>query len=248
MQSEDDANRIRSIGAKSDKVFVTRNLKYEIQFARVDQGKKGITRERFKIADKIFVFTAGSTHKGEDEIVLSAYDLLRKNGANALLVLVPRHPERASEVAGIAEKYGVSPVFRSSLPKRTELLKEDEILIVDTVGDLLALYTVSDLVFVGGSLVPVGGHNPLEPASCGVPVLFGPHMTNFREIAALAIDYGVAREVLTPEALKESMIELYNDKEMCLRMGAAGGRLLSDQAGSTVLNMGILNRLLKGGH
>jgi 3-deoxy-D-manno-octulosonic-acid transferase len=248
MQSEEDANRIRSIGATSDKVFVTRNIKYDIPFARVEQEEKGITRKRFKIADKVFVFTAGSTHKGEDEIVLSAYDLLRKSGANALLVLVPRHPERASEVAGIAEKYGLSPVFRSALPKRNELLKENEILLVDTVGDLLSLYTVSDLVFVGGSLVPVGGHNPLEPASCGVSVLFGPHMTNFREIAALAIDYGVAREVLTPEALKESMIELYNDKEMCLRMGAAGCRLLFDQAGSTVLNMEIIDRLLKDGH
>jgi 3-deoxy-D-manno-octulosonic-acid transferase len=246
MQSDEDAVRIRSIGAPSDKVFVTRNLKYDIPFTCSDHEEKGRTRERFGIAEKIFVFTAGSTHKGEDEFVLSAYDSLRKSGASALLVLVPRHPERAGELAAISEKFGIRPVLRSTLLNHGGELKEDEILIVDTVGELIFLYSVSDLVFVGGSLVPVGGHNPLEPASMGVPVLFGPHMSNFREIASLSVDYGVAREVPDPGALKESVLELYNDKEECLRMGEKGGRLLSDQAGSTALNMEIIDRLLKG--
>jgi 3-deoxy-D-manno-octulosonic-acid transferase len=248
MQSDDDANRIRSIGAPSDKVFVTRNLKYDIPFARIDREEKARKRERFGIPENIFVFTAGSTHKGEDEYVLSAYDSLRKSGACAFLVLVPRHPERAGEVSVLSERYGFKPALFSSLPNHGSLFRMDEILVVDTVGELLKLYAVSDLVFVGGSLVPVGGHNPLEPASCGVPVLFGPHMTNFREIAALAVAHGAAREIRDPEALKTSVLDLYNNQEECLGMGEGGGRLLSAQAGSTGLNMEIIDRFLKGGH
>ncbi|HXC92650.1 MAG TPA: 3-deoxy-D-manno-octulosonic acid transferase [Geobacteraceae bacterium] len=246
MQSDDDANRIISIGAPSDKVSVTRNLKYDVPFTRIDLEEKKRTRQRFGIPENGFVFTAGSTHKGEDEYVLSAYDSLRKSGDDAFLVLVPRHPERAGEVSAVSEKYGLKPVLFSSLPNHGSLFEKDEILVVDTVGVLLKLYAVSDLVFVGGSLVPVGGHNPLEPASCGVPVIFGPHMTNFREIAALAVAYGAAREVRDPEALKMSVLDLYNNQEERLGMGEGGGRLLSAQAGSTGLNMVIIDRILKG--
>ncbi len=246
MQSEVDASRIRSIGAASEKVSVTRNLKFDIPFTGSDAEEKRMTRARFSIPEKVFIFTAGSTHKGEDELVLSAFDSLRKSGASALMILVPRHPERAGEVAKIAEGFGFKPVLRSALSGHDGKLKEDEVLIVDTVGELLSLYAASDLVFVGGSLVPVGGHNPLEPSSVGVPVLFGPHMSNFREIAAMSIRYGAAREVLDFEGLKESMAELYHNKSECLRMGEKGAQLLSDEAGSTVLNMEIISRLLKG--
>jgi 3-deoxy-D-manno-octulosonic-acid transferase len=248
MQSDEDANRIRTIGAPSEMVSVTRNLKYDVPFARIGREEKRRTRERFKIPENLFVFTAGSTHNGEDEYVLSAYDSLRKSGADAFLVLVPRHPERAGEVSALTGKYGLKPVLLSSLSNHGGQLQKDEILLVDTVGELLKLYTVSDLVFVGGSLVPVGGHNPLEPASCGVPVLFGHHMTNFREIAALAVAYGAAREVRDSETLKTSVLDLYNDQEACLGMGEGGSRLLSAQAGSTELNMAIIDSILKGEH
>jgi 3-deoxy-D-manno-octulosonic-acid transferase len=248
MQSEEDASRIRSIGAAADKVSVTRNLKYDVPVTRIDREEKRETRAGFGIPENVFVFTAGSTHNGEDEYVLSAYDSLRKSAADTFLVLVPRHPERAGEVSAVSEKFGLKPVLFSSLSSRGSLILEDEILVVDTVGVLLRLYAVSDLVFVGGSLVPVGGHNPLEPASCGVPVLFGPHMTNFREIAALAVAYGAAREVRDAEALTTSVRDLYNDGESRLEMGEGGSRLLSDQAGSTELNMEIINGILKGAH
>jgi len=248
MQSDEDANRIRTIGASSDKISVTRNLKYDVPFARIDHEEKVRTRERFGIPEKAFVFTGGSTHKGEDEYVLSAYASLRNSGADAVLVLVPRHPERAGEVSAVSEKFGFKPVLFSSISDHGVQLRKDEILLVDTVGVLLSLYTVSDLVFVGGSLVPVGGHNPLEPASCGVPTLFGPHMTNFREIASLTALYGAAREVRDPEALATSVLDLYNNKEECLGMGEGGGRLLSAQAGSTELNMAVIDRILKGEH
>lgn len=248
MQSEEDANRIRKIGASSDKVSVTRNLKYDIPYARIDREAKRGARERFRIPENVFVFTAGSTHKGEDEYVLSAYDALRKSEADAFLVLVPRHPERAGEVAAVSEKYGLKPVLFSSLSNDGGLFQKDEILVVDTVGELLKLCVVSDLVFVGGSLVPVGGHNPLEPASCGVPVLFGPHMMNFREVASLAVAYGAAREVPDSEALKTSVLDLYHNQEERLKMGESGGRLLSAQAGSTELNMAVIDRILKSEH
>ena len=244
MQSEEDAERIKAMGAPSENVTVTRNLKYDISFTRAGLEEKRRTREKFGIPESVFVFTAGSTHKGEDEYVLSAYESLRKSGADALLVLVPRHPERAGEVADASEKYGLRPVLRSALSGHAGRLGIDEFLLVDTVGELLSLYTVSDLAFVGGSLVPVGGQNPLEPASQGVPVLFGPHMTNFRDIAALSVRYGAAMEVPDSEALRLTVIDLYGDKDACLRMGEGGRRLLSEQAGSTDLNMRVIDRIL----
>jgi 3-deoxy-D-manno-octulosonic-acid transferase len=244
MQSEEDANRIRQIGAPAEKVAVTRNLKYDVSFARIDGAEKGRARERFGIPENIFVFTAGSTHKGEDEHVLSAYDSLRKRG-DAFLVLVPRHPERSCEVSALTEKFGLRPVLLSSITNRGSLIQKDEILVVDTIGVLLDLYALSDLVFVGGSLVPVGGHNPLEPASRGVPALFGPHMTNFREIASLSVDFGAARMVPDSESLKKSLLELYDDGEKRLDMGENGGRLLAAQAGSTKLNMAVIGSILE---
>lgn len=248
MQSEEDARRIIAIGAPAEKVSVTRNLKYDISFSGVDWEEKRRIREKFKIPENVFVFTAGSTHKGEDEYVLSAYESLRKSGAAVLLVLVPRHPERAGEVGAASEKSGLRPVLRSALSGHAGRLGADEFLLVDTVGELFSLYTVSDLVFVGGSLVPVGGHNPLEPSSQGVPVLFGPHMSNFRDIATLSVGYGAAMEVPDPEALRQTVMDLYGNKDACLKMGEGGRRLLSDQAGSTDLNIRVIHRILRREH
>jgi 3-deoxy-D-manno-octulosonic-acid transferase len=143
---------------------------------------------------------------------------------------------------------GLTPVLFSSLSNPARDIQKDEILVIDTVGELLKLYALSDLVFVGGSLVPVGGHNPLEPASCGVPALFGPHMTNFREISVLTIEYGAARAVPDSEALKASLFELYHDEEKRRCMGESGARLLDAQAGSTELNMAVIDRILRERH
>ncbi|HEX9022480.1 MAG TPA: 3-deoxy-D-manno-octulosonic acid transferase, partial [Geobacteraceae bacterium] len=181
MQSAEDARRIVAMGADPDRVHVSGNLKYDIPAGAPTSAEKSKMRSAFRISDWIRVVTAGSTHAGEEELLLAAYQRLLTKGIECFLVLVPRHPERAGQVAGIIENFGMKYTLRSALDRRTEEFRPGEVLLVDTVGELMRFYAIADQVFVGGSLVATGGHNILEPASLGVSVLFGPHMHNFRE-------------------------------------------------------------------
>jgi len=246
MQSGEDAERITAMGAPSRKVAVTRNLKFDIPCLTQERDELASIRSRFGIPEALFVFTAGSTHQGEDDAVLAAFAALRQSGAQAVLVLVPRHPERSGEVAGLVERHGFPYRLRSSLGAHAELLGEGGVLLVDTVGELMSLYAISDLVFVGGSLVPVGGHNLLEPASLGVAALFGPHMSNFREIAAMSLSYASARQVADAAALSREAMALFHDADGRRRMGESGRRLIAEQGGATALNMAIIDRLMQG--
>lgn len=246
MQSEGDAERIIAIGARKDQVAVTRNLKFDIACRTYSDEERLAVRSRFALPASAFVFTAGSTHQGEEGAVLAAYGSLRQAGAPSLLVLVSRHPERAGELAGLISGHGLTCRLRSSLRSEGETLGEGEILLVDTIGELMSLYAVSDLVFVGGSLVPVGGHNLLEPASLGVATIFGPYMSNFRDIAAMSLSYGSARQVVDGDELARETIALYRDPEGRRQMGENGRRLVSEQAGATHLNMAVIDRLLRG--
>jgi len=247
MQSAADAERITAMGAPSRKVAVTRNLKFDITCRTLEREELASIRSRFGIPESLFVFTAGSTHQGEDDAVLAAYAALRNSGARAVLVLVPRHPERSSEVAGLIERHGLPYRLRSSPGAHAEPLGVGGVLLVDTVGELMSLYAISDLVFVGGSLVPVGGHNLLEPASLGVAALFGPHMSNFREIAAMSVSYASARQVADADALAREATALFHDADGRRRMGENGRRLIAEQGGATVLNMAVIDRLMRGG-
>lgn len=244
MQSSADAERVIDIGAPARIVDVTRNLKFDIPCRLLAPAELEAIRGRFGIPGSLFVFTAGSTHQGEDAAVLAAYAALRQNGARCLLLLVPRHPERAGEVAGLINSFGLTCRLRSSLGGNLSPLQEGQVLLVDTVGELLSLYAISDLVFVGGSLVPVGGHNLLEPASMGVAALFGPHMSNFREIAATSRAYDSARQVADAAGLAASVSALYHDSAARLQMGENGRRLIAEQGGATGLNMAVIDRLL----
>lgn len=246
MQSEEDARRIINVGAPKDRVMVTRNLKFDIPSGPIDQETLRITREKYRAPENLMVFTAGSTHQGEEELVLSAYKGLLAKGFRMMLVLVPRHPERATQVAGMIADHGLSCRLRSALSGDEELFSPGEVLLVDTVGELLSIYAMSEVVFVGGSLVPVGGHNLLEPASVGKPALFGPHMGNFREIAALTASYGAARQVSGGEDLAAALHELMADEGLRTAMGENGLRLVMEQGGATVLNMGVIKKLLGG--
>jgi len=246
MQSAADAERVTAMGAPSRKVTVTRNLKFDIPCRTLGLGELASIRSRFAIPESLFVFTAGSTHQGEDDAVLAAFAALRRSGARAVLVLVPRHPERSGEVAGLIERNGLTYRLRSSLGAHVEPVGEGGVLLVDSVGELMSLYAISDLVFVGGSLVRVGGHNILEPASLGVAALFGPHMSNFREIAAMSLGYSSARQVADADALAREAVALFHDGEGRRLMGENGRRLIAEQGGATALNMAVIDRLMQG--
>jgi 3-deoxy-D-manno-octulosonic-acid transferase len=159
------------------------------------------------------------------------------------LVLVPRHPERAAEVASLLERSGISFRRRSALTGAEEF-QRGEVLLVDTIGEMISLYAISDVAFVGGSLVPTGGHNLLEPASLGVASIFGPHMSNFREIAGLVLQYGAGVQVDSPEGLTESCRALLTSPELRRVLGLNGLKLMRDNGGATERHLEVVAEYL----
>jgi 3-deoxy-D-manno-octulosonic-acid transferase len=246
MQTKEDARRIIAIGAPSRRVHVAKNLKYDIPAIRISEEKKRDLLAKYCLPAGLPIVTAGSTHRGEEEVILAKYCSLVKEGRKSLLVLVPRHPERAEEVVKVAEQLDVRCTRRSELQGHTPLLQPGEVLLVDTVGELMDIYSLSDLVFVGGSLVPVGGHNLLEPASCAVPVIFGPHMSNFREIEALILLHKGGVQVADGDALADTLCHLLDSSAERKKLGENGVRILTENCGSTERHMEIISAFLPG--
>jgi 3-deoxy-D-manno-octulosonic-acid transferase len=241
MQTEEDARRIAAIGAPCSRVHVAGNLKYDIPVLIVPQEKKEKLRAKYRIPVGVPVVTFGSTHQGEEAAVLAACLTLSGEGREFFLVLAPRHPERAGEVEELLQRCGISFSRRSTLTERSRMFNPGESLLVDTVGELMDLYSISDLVFVGGSLVPVGGHNILEPASLGVPVLFGPHMNNFREIASRILGCGGGVQIEDSSMLTTVIRDLLDSPAARQEMGEKGARLLQEHSGSTGRHMAIIS-------
>jgi 3-deoxy-D-manno-octulosonic-acid transferase len=245
MQTREDARRISAMGAPADRVDVTRNLKYDIPVNLVSPEQKNEIRHAFAIPRSLAVFTAGSTHQGEEEQVIGAYRRLCAEHRSVFMILVPRHPERAPQLAELLVREGVTFTLRSQLTSRTDDFCAGEVLLVDTVGELVRLYAASDLVFVGGSLVPTGGHNILEPASLRIPVLFGPHMSNFREAASLLLACGGGMEVANGEELATVIADLLKNDSKRSAMGESSARLMDENSGSVQLHLRVVASLLE---
>jgi 3-deoxy-D-manno-octulosonic-acid transferase len=233
MQTELDAERIRAMGALPEQVVVTGNLKFDLQASLPGKDELDQLRVDFCIDEQIPVWVAGSTHAGEEQIIVDTYQRLIDQGRRLVLVLVPRHPERCKSVAEMLQAKGLPMVMRSVIDQRSELLRPGEILLVDTVGEMLKLYALSDIVFVGGSLRNVGGHNILEGCLLKKPVLFGPHMHNFKEISRLVLDAGGGMMVDDADDLHNAMERLLDRPQERTAMGKKGYGLLSRNAGAT---------------
>lgn len=245
MQTGEDARRIIAMGAQSSTVTCSGNLKYDIAVPPVTAEYCRERKEAYHIPQDVSVLTVGSTHQGEEETLVAAYKTLVAESRSLFLVLVPRHPERAASVAELLRREGLSYTLRSELDKKRSLFQSGEVLLVDSVGELMQFYALSDLVFVGGSLVPVGGHNILEPASLCKPVLFGPHMSNFREITSLILEFGGGLQVADTRQLESSMRLLLDDSEQRIGIGKKGARLLEENCGSTERHMEIISSFIK---
>ncbi|MFZ2951273.1 MAG: 3-deoxy-D-manno-octulosonic acid transferase [Desulfuromonadaceae bacterium] len=243
MQSETGRLRITAIGADPETTIVTGNLKNDIPSHQVSGEERERLRAQYSIPRESCVLTAGSTRNGEEQYIVSAYKELSAEIGNLFLVLVPRHPERTSEIAALLEDAGVRYCRRTTL-SADRLLHCGEVLLVDTVGEMMNLYALADIAFVGGSLVPLGGHNLLEPASVGVPTVFGPHMANFREIEALVLRYGAGVQVHTPEELAVSWRALITSAELRGVLGQNGLKLMRDNGGATGRHMEIITGYL----
>ncbi|XKE45573.1 lipid IV(A) 3-deoxy-D-manno-octulosonic acid transferase [Halomonas organivorans] len=237
-KSEADAERFRALGMATDAIQITGSLKFDL--ADDDEAREASVRLRRRLGERP-VWVAGSTHPGEDEAVLDAHDRLRKTRPEALLILVPRHPQRFDAVAELCTSRGLATARRSAgeWPQAGTA-----VYLGDTMGELTALYGAADLAFVGGSLVPVGGHNLLEPAALGVPVLTGPELANFTEVAEALREREALVEVADAEALAEALARLLDDGEARRRLGEAGRAVVEANRGALARTLAGLARLL----
>jgi len=243
MQSEAGRRRIAAIGADPETIRVTGNLKNDIPSHQVSEAERGRLRVQYSIPGESCVLTAGSTRDGEEQFVISTYKELSAEVNSLFLVLVPRHPERAGAIAAMLDNAGVRYRRRTALADDHRLQWGDALL-VDTVGEMMNLYALSDIAFVGGSLVPIGGHNLLEPASVGVPTVFGPHMANFREVETLVLRYGAGIQVHTPEEFTDSCRALITSAELRRVLGQNGLKMMRDNGGATEHHMEVITGYL----
>ena len=228
-QSEPDAERFRLLGAPPARVHTAGNLKFDqaLPEAQLATGRAW----RAAIGAKRPVWCAASTHEGEEEAALRVHRRVLETMPEALLVLVPRHPQRFDSVAKRIEGSGL-PGARRSTTTLPGPLAGASVLLGDSMGELVAYFGASDVAFVAGSLAPVGGHNVLEPAAAGLPVLFGPHMFNFEQARTLLLEAGAARQVADEAALAGAVIELLGDAALRERMGRAGRAVLEANRGA----------------
>jgi 3-deoxy-D-manno-octulosonic-acid transferase len=238
-QTEDDARRLKEIGAAGERVQVSGNLKFDVRSTSDSRLAEELRRVLGKDA---LVLVCGSTTDGEEELLLQAFQEMLEELPLTTLVIAPRHPERFDKVAGLITERGFSLVRRSdwsgaSLPAKCVFL-------LDSVGELASIYSLADVAFVGGSLLPdVGGHNILEPAQHGIPIVVGPNTFNFREIVRI-FEQGGAITVITAGSLSGELRHLLSDREERARLGQLARELFLQNTGATERTLQALQSLL----
>lgn len=229
MQSDRDKERILSLGAKSAQVFVTGNIKYDLEKAG-----KYINKAEIGITDHDIILIAGSTHEGEEMLIINAFKDIKEQHKNLKLIIAPRHPERFEDVAVLIEKaclqYG----------RRSKQDKIRDVFLLDTVGELFNFYSLADVAFVGGSLVNVGGHNIIEPASYGIPVIFGPYMQNFKDISEEFVSSN-AGFCVDKDNLVSIISELLNSEQKRKQIGNMAKEITIKNRGSLEKTIQLIN-------
>lgn len=266
MQDKDYAYRIMSIGAQPERVGVMGNFKFDVDLHKSHNSSDWMNR----ISGKILV--AGSTHRGEEEIILNTYEIIKKSMHDLKLILAPRHPERFSEVEEILKKRGLNYVRRSEI-KRTQMMNNPpqppftkggqggitelrtdngqqttarlspDIILLDTIGELFQVFSKAAVVFIGGSLVPVGGHNILEPAYWGKPVVFGPHMENF-PVASEFLREGAALMLKDSKGVTTAIKDLLKDNKKAEQMGQKAKAIIDSNTGAVEKALNLVRSFL----
>lgn len=245
VQSEETARRLADLGADPARISVTGSLKFDsLQSPGAATHEQPVPRvlRFFRMPPGRPVIVAGSTLRGEEAAVLRAFHRLRAVYGNPLLILAPRHPERFGEVERLARDEGFMTVRRTELAVDSE--PRAEVVVLDTIGELAQLYRVATVVFVGGSLVDAGGHNILEPAAFGKPIVIGPHMQNFREIADTFLASGAAVEVRSETELADTLRTLLDDAARRAGLGAAASAVVEANRGAKEKTLAVIERLL----
>jgi len=238
VQTDQDRKRLEQIGVPPQRLEVAGNLKVDLRLPPVSADDKAKLKAGLGLSPGQRVIVAGSTHRGEEGLILEAFAAARKAAPDLALVLAPRHPERSAELEKEAAASGLGAMKRT----RAAPDKPWQVLILDTIGELARFYALADLAFVGGSLVPHGGQNLLEPAYYGTPICFGPHMENFAELADLFVRSGAARVIMGKEGL-EDMFRL-TDKTGLEEAGRKARQVLNSIQGATARTIEVIESMM----
>ena len=245
VQSEESARRFIDLGANPGRVTVTGSLKFDsidLPAPAAQSRPRDRVLRYFRIPASRFVVVAGSTMKGEEAAVLAAFRRVRSAAPQTLLILAPRHVERAADVEQLCRQEGFKTARRSELPIDAE--PRVDVVVLDTIGELATIYQLATVAFVGGSLVDTGGHNILEPAVFGKPIVFGPHMSNFAEIAQAFLANIAGVQVQGDRELADVLVALVTDPVRRARLGAAARALVEANRGAKDKSIEVLTALL----
>ena len=244
MQSRIDEERIIAMGAQPKRCTITGNTKYDQTYAEVSEEERAALRKEFRFDGKGPIIVAGSTHSGEEEIVLRTFGEILKKYPKARLLLAVREITRAPSVKFAIKHHGYSVLRRSKMGTEEDDGTSPQVVILDTIGELGRLYSLADVVFVGGSFVKVGGHNILEPAAHGKPVIVGPYMFNFQEIFELLESRGVCLMTKSEHEFKETLMDLLSHPDTMKRMGEAALTVVHENQGATERNIKAFEQLV----
>ena len=246
MQSSIDAKYITQLGADPEKIIVTGNTKFDQTYAEVSPEDLATYKTELGLGEDDYpVIVAGSTHRTEEEAVLTSFTSLRKKYPHARLVIAPRKLNRIEEIKKVNAKFGYEMGFRSKLKEMEGMRPEFPVLMLDTIGELGRIYAIGDIVFVGGSLVRYGGHNVLEPAAHAKPILVGSSMEDFKDSYALLSKAGACRMVSDTAGLTEAFLEIADDDVLRKKMGDASIQIIRENRGAALKTIHYLTDLLK---
>jgi 3-deoxy-D-manno-octulosonic-acid transferase len=242
VQSDHYGDRFRDLGVAPDRVHTTGNIKFDSVATEVPSEKQEDIRQAWSIAEGDPLLVFGSTRPGEEALAARCWERLREDFPRLRLVVAPRHSTRAEEAAACFAE----PVTRRSALAKGQPVDDSRILILDTVGELVSFYGLAAAAVIGGSFYPgVNGHNPIESAALSVPTIFGPHMNNFGEAAALLAASGGARQVQSADELASALATLFRDDEDRRAMGQRAREVVSTQRGATQRTLDLLEGLLR---
>jgi len=238
MQTEEDKNKLLRLRVEENKIKVTGNTKFDCYDSLTSKESLG----DWDIEGRTPVIAAGSTHPGEEDIILDIIRDIEKKFPEALLILVPRHPERVSEVENLIKGRGYSYIKRTKMgPSKVN----EKIIVMDTIGELLKVYSVADIIFLGGSLVPIGGHNLLEPASLSKPIITGPYTFKQDEMVSLLKKGNGLRQVQNKKYLRDALLELLSSPEKMEELGKNAQKVVLENQGATKKNLEVIEKLLQ---
>lgn len=241
-QTEPDAQRLITLGAHEARVHITGSMKFDVSLPPSTHEAGAALRRQWGSERSVWI--ASSTHDGEEDVVLDAFVRVQQKLPNALLVLVPRHPERFSRVASLCARRRFSVARRSDQSASSAGV---DVFVGDTMGELPIFYAASDVAFVGGSLVPIGGHNMLEPAALGLPVLLGPYLHNFADISERLLHEGAAFPVGSADDLAEQVLRFFVDPNFRHAVGERGQSFVTENRGARERVMTLIEPLLQAG-